>query len=308
MSAPPTKTIILLKILSEEGISSSDGKAREILRKKFQDFSGISNESAFAQLYFAAKKKSFIETLEEKRKCFEIEITKAGKSYLKKHRYLIVDNSISTNNNKAKSIEANKPKIREDLATDETQVEETSSKYFELLKGVAKATQKLSEGFEEIAKAIKDLSKGFDEIAVSNSPKESTNNKPPSRIKTDEKLIDNLFQKLQSAEESSLKLEQDNRVLVQEVENLRHELNTVRKKNTSNSSTRGIGIKQVPKRLQPAYRAARKQGWTVKKTNGGHIEFVTPEGGKVIVSSTPSDHRSIDNSLAELKRNGLYID
>jgi len=54
-------------------------------------------------------------------------------------------------------------------------------------------------------------------------------------------------------------------------------------------------------------RAAEAQGWKVEQTRSGHWRFVPPDRAKpiVIVSGTPSDHRSMRNSLAMLKRSGF---
>lgn len=52
---------------------------------------------------------------------------------------------------------------------------------------------------------------------------------------------------------------------------------------------------------------AQEQGWRVEATKGGHVRFVPPQGRVVIVSKTPSDHRSILNSRALLRRQGLKV-
>lgn len=48
------------------------------------------------------------------------------------------------------------------------------------------------------------------------------------------------------------------------------------------------------------------QEWKVNVT-GKHIKVTSPEGKMVTLPSTPSDHRSIKNSISELKRNGLMM-
>lgn len=53
-------------------------------------------------------------------------------------------------------------------------------------------------------------------------------------------------------------------------------------------------------------REAADAGFTVKRTRGGHVRLVPPGGGETIVApSTPSDHRSLKNTRAVLKRAGL---
>lgn len=52
---------------------------------------------------------------------------------------------------------------------------------------------------------------------------------------------------------------------------------------------------------------ARRQGWNVERTNGGHWRFIPTEKGAsiVIASSTPSDSREIQNTMSRLRRSGL---
>jgi hypothetical protein len=60
------------------------------------------------------------------------------------------------------------------------------------------------------------------------------------------------------------------------------------------------------KDLKKLVRAARKQGWTVEQTKNGHWRFKAPDGiGLVHASGTASDHRSMANLLAQLKRYGF---
>lgn len=50
---------------------------------------------------------------------------------------------------------------------------------------------------------------------------------------------------------------------------------------------------------------ARRAGWRVEKTRGGHWKFWSPDGKHAVVSSsTPSDRRSMSNLRAQLKRAG----
>ncbi len=48
----------------------------------------------------------------------------------------------------------------------------------------------------------------------------------------------------------------------------------------------------------------KRAGWKVDKTTRGHWRMASPEGGVVIASGTPSDHRAISNLRSQLKRAG----
>lgn len=50
---------------------------------------------------------------------------------------------------------------------------------------------------------------------------------------------------------------------------------------------------------------AEQQGWQARDTQSGHKQLFAPDGrGIVVAPGTPSDHRSIDNFVADLKRHG----
>lgn len=50
-------------------------------------------------------------------------------------------------------------------------------------------------------------------------------------------------------------------------------------------------------------RRARRDGWQASPTRGGHIRLEHPDAaGPVIAPSTPSDHRGLANTLAEMRR------
>lgn len=56
--------------------------------------------------------------------------------------------------------------------------------------------------------------------------------------------------------------------------------------------------KQLAKRLRAA-------GWTVEDRKGGHLVAKSPDGRHMVVmSKTPSDHRALANTLAQLRRAG----
>ncbi len=59
--------------------------------------------------------------------------------------------------------------------------------------------------------------------------------------------------------------------------------------------------------LQPLIAAARRQGWCVEPTKGGHVRFrpCDPALPLIITSSTPGDWRAVWNVRALLRRAGL---
>lgn len=64
--------------------------------------------------------------------------------------------------------------------------------------------------------------------------------------------------------------------------------------------------KRVPPELRHAARVARRAGWTITHTRkGGHLVWRAPSGRKVQTSGSPSDHRTVKNELARLRRAGL---
>jgi hypothetical protein len=61
------------------------------------------------------------------------------------------------------------------------------------------------------------------------------------------------------------------------------------------------------KDVRDIVRGARRAGWTVRTTNGGHLRFNAPSGESVYAASTPSDPRSVATLRAHLKRRGLLV-
>lgn len=58
--------------------------------------------------------------------------------------------------------------------------------------------------------------------------------------------------------------------------------------------------------LSDLLRDVRRAGWSVTTTGGGHLRLCPPRKGSCIYTgSTPSDHRSLANLRAQLKRAGL---
>jgi hypothetical protein len=62
------------------------------------------------------------------------------------------------------------------------------------------------------------------------------------------------------------------------------------------------------KELAPLIRLAEEQGWVVKKTRHGHLQWVPPNGGAIVhTSSTPSDVFAIKKIRRDLERSGLRL-
>lgn len=57
------------------------------------------------------------------------------------------------------------------------------------------------------------------------------------------------------------------------------------------------------KEIKQLKKALEAEGYSVDPTRGGHLKVTHPDkDGVVFMPSTPSDHRSIKNTKAELKR------
>ncbi|WP_273228726.1 type II toxin-antitoxin system HicA family toxin [Pseudomonas kuykendallii] len=56
------------------------------------------------------------------------------------------------------------------------------------------------------------------------------------------------------------------------------------------------------KRLLPLFLYAQANGWTIARTNGGHLRFTKPGRPIIHTSSTPSDCHAVANAVAMLAR------
>lgn len=55
-------------------------------------------------------------------------------------------------------------------------------------------------------------------------------------------------------------------------------------------------------------RKMRKLGWDVCVTGSGHYKLTPPDGGEaVIMPVSPSDYRSLRNTVAHLRRQGAAV-
>lgn len=61
---------------------------------------------------------------------------------------------------------------------------------------------------------------------------------------------------------------------------------------------------QRTREVRKLIRRLEKDGWSARKTGGGHWVVRSPEGVPVSMPSSPSDHRSMKNVMAKLKRAG----
>lgn len=61
------------------------------------------------------------------------------------------------------------------------------------------------------------------------------------------------------------------------------------------------------KELAKIAKEAEAQGWTITLTNGGHFKWMSPEGGFMFTSQTPSDVRAFHRIRSDLRKLG-FID
>jgi hypothetical protein len=62
---------------------------------------------------------------------------------------------------------------------------------------------------------------------------------------------------------------------------------------------------RMSKDLKQLMKTAKKQGWEIKVTGGGHLKWISPESGFVFSALTPSDRRAIQNIVHQLKIRGF---
>jgi hypothetical protein len=62
------------------------------------------------------------------------------------------------------------------------------------------------------------------------------------------------------------------------------------------------GGRRFGKSIAELWAYACSAGWSVKRTNGGHLRFSKPGRPVIFTSSTPSDRRGYLNALAMLRR------
>jgi predicted RNA binding protein YcfA (HicA-like mRNA interferase family) len=74
---------------------------------------------------------------------------------------------------------------------------------------------------------------------------------------------------------------------------------------TAGAATYG-GEMSLKKELREILREARRQGWRVERTRGGHYMLYAPDGKNIVVAaSTPGKQSSIRETLAEMRSYGF---
>lgn len=64
---------------------------------------------------------------------------------------------------------------------------------------------------------------------------------------------------------------------------------------------------QIPRDFRDWASKALEQGWRIRLTRGGHLQWLPPTGPIVVLASTASDHRAYSNARSMLRRAGLEI-
>lgn len=63
---------------------------------------------------------------------------------------------------------------------------------------------------------------------------------------------------------------------------------------------------QIPKDQRQLARLAESLGWVIRRTGGGHFQWLSPDGTTIIVThGTASDWRALRNMKAQLRRAGV---
>ena len=60
------------------------------------------------------------------------------------------------------------------------------------------------------------------------------------------------------------------------------------------------------KDFRKVIKAAEQQGWRCEPTKGGHWRLYAPDGVHIVhAPGTPSDRRSFDNTISQMRQYGL---
>lgn len=60
------------------------------------------------------------------------------------------------------------------------------------------------------------------------------------------------------------------------------------------------------KDLKKILAEAERQGWRVQLLKSGHYRLYAPDGKSIVhAASTPSDHRAVDNMIAQMRAYGF---
>jgi len=117
-----------------------------------------------------------------------------------------------------------------------------------------------------------------------------------------------LKKQLEQAKTENEKLRQDRAQLEAKNLSLKEENKTLRQKLEKPSGQNGsLRPSALPGVWRELAKKALDQGWSISLTGGDHIRWVSPDGLVVTSSQTPSDHRSVKNTRAQLARGGLKV-
>jgi len=61
------------------------------------------------------------------------------------------------------------------------------------------------------------------------------------------------------------------------------------------------------KDLKRLIRLAKRAGWEVLRSGGGHLKFISPTGAITFCSWSPRGHRAFADARANLRRAGLEV-
>lgn len=67
-------------------------------------------------------------------------------------------------------------------------------------------------------------------------------------------------------------------------------------------------VRDLPRIWREFGAVALRAGWVIERTQRGHFQWKSPNHGPIVTTAkTPSDHRSIHNVRAQLRRAGLKL-
>lgn len=277
----PTTRVALLEIIIEQNISDESGKALVLLRKEFAR--RVSNSSNFMTIFRYCRDHGLLEMLEDGRGIYLIELSVKGAGYLESQRYVLSKKKSSTPPEPVASAEA---KTTPDQTTpaDSAQQDETAvdtnqkqddTRQLEQLVGTLQVLIDKSRDFDKLS----DRAESLDQYSLSLCDK-----------------IDELNQKLAQETARNLRLAEEN--------------NNIRKKlaDITKNLQGGLEVNDLPKLWRPLAKKANEQYWKITQTKSNHYKWTPPYGDSYISSGSPSDHRSLDNTKAALKKKGLKLD
>lgn len=123
--------------------------------------------------------------------------------------------------------------------------------------------------------------------------------------KQESEEVDLLVRRLTESQAVIVKLDVDLRAERQSNIAAREQLNKELRKQYSTRDTSPLQASQVEESWRGLARHALSQGWTIGRTNGGHLRWKSPTGDPYFTPSTPSDHRAVKNARSDMERMGL---